>query len=120
MPLASFIETIEMKVDLNSTSAFVYKTHEFAFSYSSIWLCAFPMVRAAKKRDLNESDLCRSQHVYKRLRRFRAGIESGISWLKRTFGFGRCTWKGHRSFKSYVWATIVSANLLTIARKQQE
>ena len=72
----------------------------------------------AKKRGLKETDMCRSLYVYKRLRRFRAGIESGISWLKRTFGFDRCTWKGHHSFKSYVWATIVSANLLTIARKQ--
>jgi IS5 family transposase len=72
----------------------------------------------AKKRGLKETDMCRSRYVYRRLRRFRAGIESGISWLKRTFGFGRCTWKGHDSFKSYVWATIVSANLLTIARKQ--
>jgi IS5 family transposase len=72
----------------------------------------------AKKRGLKEEDMCRSQYVYKRLRRFRAGIEAGISWLKRTFGFNRCTWRGLRSFKSYVWATIVSANLLTIARKQ--
>lgn len=54
----------------------------------------------------------------KRLRRFRAGIESGISRLKRSFGVDRCTWKGRRSFKSYVWASIVSANRLTIARKQ--
>jgi transposase, IS5 family len=72
----------------------------------------------AKKRGLKETDMCRSQYVYKRLRRFRAGIEAGISWLKRTFGFDRCTWKGWRSFQSYVWATVVSANLLTIARKQ--
>lgn len=72
----------------------------------------------AKKRGLNVEDMCRSQWVYNRLRRFRAGIESGISWIKRCFGFARCTWKGLRSFKSYVWASIVSANLLTIARKQ--
>ena len=72
----------------------------------------------AKKRGLKVEDMCRSQWVYKRLRRFRAGIESGISWIKRCFGFARCTWKGLRSFKSYVWASIVSANLLTIARKQ--
>jgi len=72
----------------------------------------------AKKRGLNVEDMCRSQWVYDRLRRFRAGIESGISWIKRCFGFARCTWKGLRSFKSYVWASIVSANLLTIARKQ--
>jgi IS5 family transposase len=72
----------------------------------------------AKKRGLKVEDMCRSQWVYDRLRRFRAGIESGISWIKRCFGFARCTWKGLQSFKSYVWASIVSANLLTIARKQ--
>jgi IS5 family transposase len=72
----------------------------------------------AKKRGLKETDMCRSHYVYKRLRKFRAGIEAGISWLKRSFGLGRCTWKGWRSFKSYVWATVVSANLLTLARKQ--
>ena len=72
----------------------------------------------AKKRGLKVKDMCRSQWVYNRLRRFRAGIESGISWIKRCFGFARCTWKGLQSFKSYVWSSIVSANLLTIARKQ--
>jgi len=72
----------------------------------------------AKKRGLQVEDMCRSQWVYDRLRRFRAGIESGISWVKRCFGMTRCTWKGLRSFKSYVWASIVSANLLTLARKQ--
>ena len=72
----------------------------------------------AKKRGLQVEDMCRSQWVYKRLRRFRAGIEAGISWIKRCFGLTRCTWKGLRSFKCYVWASIVSANLLTIARKQ--
>jgi IS5 family transposase len=72
----------------------------------------------AKKRGLKVEDMCRSQWVYDRLRRFRAGIESAISWVKRCFGMTRCTWKGFRSFKSYVWASIVSANLLTLARKQ--
>jgi len=72
----------------------------------------------AKKRGLQVEDMCRSQWVYNRLRRFRAGIEAGISWIKRCFGFARCTWKGLRSFKSYVWASIVSANLLVMARKQ--
>jgi len=72
----------------------------------------------AKKRGLEEEEMCRSSWVYKRLRRFRAGIESGISWLKRCFGFARCTWKSLPSFHSYVWASIVSANLLTLARKQ--
>jgi IS5 family transposase len=72
----------------------------------------------AKKRGLEETDMCRSHYVYKKLRQFRAGIESGISWLKRSFGLTRCTWKGFRSFKSYVLSSVVAANLLTIARKQ--
>ena len=72
----------------------------------------------SKGRGLAEEDMCRSKRVYKGLRKFRAGIESGISWLKRSLGLGRCTWKGFDSFKSYVWASIVSANLLTMARKQ--
>lgn len=70
----------------------------------------------AKKRGIKVEDMCRSDYVYNRLRRFRAGLESGISWLKRCFGFAICTWKTLRSFKSYVWASIVSANLLTLAR----
>ncbi len=72
----------------------------------------------SKGRGLPAEDMCRSKRVYKDLRKFRAGIESGISWLKRSFGLTRCVWKGFKSFKSYVWASIVSANLLTIARKQ--
>ena len=72
----------------------------------------------AKKRGLKETDMCRSEYVYNKLRRFRAGIESGISWLKRSFGLTRCTWKGFESFKCYVLSSVVAANLLTMARKK--
>ncbi len=72
----------------------------------------------AKKRGLKEADMCRSNYVYKKLRQFRAGIESGISWLKRSFGLTRCTWKGFHSFKCYVLSSVVAANLLTMARKK--
>ena len=71
----------------------------------------------AKKRVLEETEMCRSEYVYHRLRRFRAGIESGISWLKRCMGLTRCVWKGWNAFKSYVWSSIVAANLLTLARQ---
>jgi len=72
----------------------------------------------SKGRGLVEEDMCRSKKVYKGLRKFRAGIESGMSWLKRSFGLDRCIGKGLESFKSYVWASIVSANLLTLEIKQ--
>ena len=71
-----------------------------------------------KKRGIEVEEMCRSEYVYKRLRRFRAGVESSISWLKRCLGFATCTWKGWSSFKSYVWASIVTANLLTLARRE--
>jgi transposase, IS5 family len=72
----------------------------------------------SKKRGIEIEAMCRSPWVYRRLRRFRAGVESGISWLKRCFGLCRCTWRGFQSFKSYVWSSIVSANLVTLARKE--
>jgi IS5 family transposase len=37
----------------------------------------------AKKRGFEETEMCRNEYVYHRMRRFRAGIESGISWYKR-------------------------------------
>lgn len=61
-------------------------------------------------------DLVRSKGVFKKLRNFRAGIEGVISFLKRSIGLGRCTWKSWPSFRSYAWGSVVSFNLLTLAR----
>ncbi len=41
--------------------------------------------------------------VYRQLRNFRAGMEAGISCLKRAYGLTRCTWRGIGHFKFYVW-----------------
>jgi IS5 family transposase len=73
-------------------------------------------VMFSKRRGLEISEMVRSTWVYKRLRNFRAGIEASISFLKRVFGLGRCTWRSFQSFKSYVWGSIVSLNLLVLAR----
>lgn len=70
----------------------------------------------AKKRGLSVLAMAKSAWVYKSLRNFRAGIEAGISTLKRAFGFDRCTWKGWKGFGRYVWSSIVSYNLLVLAR----
>ncbi|MBA2244935.1 MAG: ISNCY family transposase [Gemmatimonadota bacterium] len=69
-----------------------------------------------KRRGLAVLEMVRSSWVYKRLRDFRAGVEGLISYLKRAFGLDRCTWNGDLSFQSYVWASVLSANLLTLAR----
>jgi len=73
-------------------------------------------VMFSKKRGLKVEDMAKSPGVYRSLRRFRAGIEAGISFLKRSFGLDRCTWRSLPSFKTYTWASIVSANLLMLAR----
>ena len=70
----------------------------------------------AKKRGLAVLAMVRSPWVYDKLRRFRAGIESGISLLKRVFGLARCVWKGARGFQAYVRTAILAANLLLLAR----
>jgi IS5 family transposase len=70
----------------------------------------------AKKRGLSILDMAKSNWVYKKLRNFRAGVEAGISTLKRAFGLDRCTWSGWEGFKRYVWSSIVSYNLLVLAR----
>ena len=73
-------------------------------------------VAFSKGRGLEIGEMVKNSWVYKRLRDFRAGIEGNISFLKRVFGLDRCTWKSWPSFQSYVWGSIVSFNLLVLAR----
>jgi IS5 family transposase len=73
-------------------------------------------VAFSKRRGMQISDMASSTWVYQRLRDFRAGIEGNISFLKRIFGLDLCTWKSLQSFKSYVLGSILSFNLLVIAR----
>jgi IS5 family transposase len=78
--------------------------------------CGVKDVAFHKKRGLKIGEMAKSTWVYKRLRSFRAGIEGMISFLKRCLGLERCSWSGMQSFKAYAWASVVTANLLLIAR----
>ena len=71
-----------------------------------------------KKSGLKIEDMVRSRWVYRKLRNFRAGIEAGISCLKRAYGLARCTWRGLDRFKAYVWSSVVAYNLALLARMQ--
>jgi IS5 family transposase len=75
--------------------------------------CAF-----SKARGLSPEDMAGSRRTWSRLRKFRAGIEATVSFLKNSFGLDRCTWKGWGRFQSYVWSAIVAANLTLLARKR--
>src|SRR6201987_3344307 len=63
-----------------------------------------------KKSGLRIEDMVKSRWIYRKLRNFRAGIEAGISCLKRAYGLARCTWRGLDHFKTYVWAPVVGFN----------
>jgi len=69
-----------------------------------------------KKSGLKIEDMVRSHWIYRKLRNFRAGIEAGISCLKRAYGLARCTWRGLDHFKAYVWSSVVAYNLALFAR----
>ena len=69
-----------------------------------------------KKKGLKVQDMVKSSWVYKRLTKFRAGIEGNISCLKRRYGLGRCTWRGKEKFKAFVWASTVAYNVMLLGR----
>jgi len=73
-------------------------------------------VAFSKAHGFTVNDMVKSSWVYQRLRRFRCGIEGVISFLKRIFGLDRCTWRSLPSFKSFVWSSIITCNLLVMAR----
>jgi IS5 family transposase len=56
------------------------------------------------------------QKTFKRLRNFRAGIEGNISELKRSYGASKAKWKGHDGFKAFVWSSVITYNLMRLAR----
>ena len=69
-----------------------------------------------KKVGLRIEDMVKSSWVYRKLRNFRAGIESDISCLKRAYGLARCTWRGLGHFRAYVWSSVVAYNLALFTR----
>ena len=70
----------------------------------------------ANKGSIEVLEGVRSPRQHKKLQRFRAGVEGIISFTKRCFGFGRCLWRGYRSFRAYAWVSVLATNLLLLAR----
>ena len=70
----------------------------------------------SKKRGIEREDMTPSAWQHGMLKRFRAGAEAGISYLKRCFGLGRCLWSGLPRFKAWVQSAVFAHNLLRFAR----
>ena len=73
-------------------------------------------VAFSKDVGLAVTTMAKSPWVFRKLRNFRAGIEAGISFLERTFRLDRCNWSGVDSFGAYVWGSVLSCNVLVVAR----
>ncbi|MCP4445927.1 MAG: transposase, partial [Myxococcales bacterium] len=73
-------------------------------------------VAFSKSPGIGILDMVKSSWAYRKLRRFRAGIESNVSFLKRSFGWSRCTCRLLASFKAHTLTSVVTANLLILAR----
>jgi transposase, IS5 family len=73
-------------------------------------------VAVQKKQGLAVEAMTSSQKGYKQLCDFRAGIESSISELKRAYGLRPSLWRGLQGFMADLWSSIVSYNLVRIAR----
>ena len=67
-----------------------------------------------KKGGIKVADMTPSSWICARLKRFRAGIEAGISYLKRCFGLGRC--RGLPRFKACVQPAVFAHNLVRLVR----
>ena len=61
-----------------------------------------------RKRGIEREAMTTSAWMYAQLKRFRAGVEAGISYLKRCFGLPR--------FKAHVQSAVFAHNLLRFAR----
>ena len=57
-----------------------------------------------------------SAWIYGQLKRFRAGLEAGISYLKRCFGLDRCNWRGWEHFQAYLQSAVFAHNLIRLVR----
>jgi IS5 family transposase len=70
----------------------------------------------SKPAGVSVEKMTSTPRVRRILKRFRAGIEATVSFLKRSFGLSRCTWTGLPRFRAYSWCSVVAHNLLTLAR----
>lgn len=73
-------------------------------------------VAFSKAPGLAIKEMVKRTWLYRRLRHFRAGIEGVISFLKRCFGWDRCAWRSFGSFRAYTMGSVISANLVMLAR----
>jgi IS5 family transposase len=71
-----------------------------------------------KRRSLDILSSEKIKENFTKLKNFRAGIEGDISYCKRKLVMGKILAKGLGSFKSSIQVSVITKNLITIARIQ--
>ena len=74
----------------------------------------------SKPVGLSLHDMGAKKKTFDRLRNFRAGVEANISELKRCFGLSKSSWKKREGFEAFVWSSVLSYNLVHMARLKME
>lgn len=74
-------------------------------------------VAFSKTRGVAVEEMVSSEKIYKRLFKFRAGVEAVISFLKRGVALRRCPLRGWDGFAKYLSSCVLAANLLTLGRR---
>ena len=69
-----------------------------------------------KKRAMKAKDMTPSSRQYGQRKRFYAGVEAGIYFLKRCFGSGRCLWHDLPRFPARSSGVFIGRTLLVCAR----
>ena len=69
-----------------------------------------------KNLNMPPESLCSSKRIHKLLRRFRAGIEGSISFLKRIFSFDRVMDRTEKTFHAALKLGAAACNLTILAR----
>jgi len=85
-------------------------------NFEALKSCGTREVCFSKPAGVPVEKMTSTPRVRRILKRFRAGIEATVSFLKRSFGLDRCTWRGLLRFRAYAWCSTVAHNLLVLTR----
>jgi len=97
---------------LAADRGFSSEANEERASNSGVTYVALP----AKGKRSEERKAHEGQRWFKRLNRFRVGIEAKISLLKRRFGLRRSLYRGTTGFTRWVYLSVIASNAFFIAR----
>lgn len=69
-----------------------------------------------KKKGIPREKMADSEWIYRKLVKFRAGVEGNIGTLKQKYEMRKCNWKGMEPFRAYAWLSTLAYNLKTLSR----